>query len=146
MILRGSAAGEIAIRAIKYAVKPTSSVTVTPQNTATNTARTDEITENAPLIPQYQAVGATSSPYWAFLIPSGNAMPMKNPDGKSKAADTAILNGVDAATNCRVRAGLTRMNAASTIGSNQIHLLRRWENRLPRLEASSNTNKTTVNP
>src|SRR5215831_10207966 len=128
MILRRSTAGNRAIRATKYAPSPTSSVTVTPQNTATNTASTEEITENAPLIPQYQAVGATSSPYCAFLIPSGNAMPMKNPDGNSKTADTAILNGVDAATNSRVRAGLTRMKPASTSGSIQIHRLRRWEN------------------
>src|SRR5689334_1768793 len=143
MILRRPPAGKIAISAIRYAVRPTSRVTVTPQNTATNTASTDEITENAPLIPQYQAVGATSSAYCAFLIPSGNAIPIKNPDGNSNTAETAILSGVDAATNSRVMTGLTRIKAPSTTGSIQIHRARRWENRLPILDASSNTNNTT---
>src|SRR5215831_1278714 len=134
MILRRSTAGNRAIRATKYAPNPTSNVTVTPQNTATNTASTEEITENAPLIPQYQAVGATSTAYCAFLIPSGNAIPMKNPEGNSNAAETAILSAVEAATNSRVMTGLTRIKAPSTSGSIQIQRARRCENKLPILD------------
>src|SRR5947209_8453180 len=70
-----------ATRATMYADNPTNSVTVTPQNTATTSANTDEITENAPLIPQYHAIGASPSAYRACLTPMGKAMPMKNPEG-----------------------------------------------------------------
>src|SRR5262245_61682086 len=109
-----------AVNATMYANKPTNNVIVTPQKTATTTASTDEITENAPLMPQYHAVGAPSSAYCAFLIPRGNAMPMKNPEGNSIAAETAIRKGVEAAVRLRVNNGPTRMKAASMQGSSQI--------------------------
>src|SRR5262245_58524865 len=103
-----------------YANNPTNNVIVTPQKTATTTASTDEITENAPLMPQYHAVGAPSSAYCAFLIPTGNAMPMKKPEGKSIAAETAIRRGVDAAAKLRVKYGPMRMKAGRMKGSSQI--------------------------
>src|SRR5215831_2010117 len=134
-----------AANATTYADNPTSSVTVTPQNTATTSASTDEITENAPLIPQYHAVGASSS-YWAFLMPNGNAMPIKNPDGTNKSADRKTRTGVDADTNWLVNGGLTKMKAASTRGRSQIRLPTRCEHKLPALDASRRTNSTTVNP
>src|SRR5262249_27198220 len=49
-----------AVRPTTYAPNPTSNVTVTPQNTATTTASTEDTTEKAPLMPQYHAVGAPS--------------------------------------------------------------------------------------
>src|ERR1041384_2829305 len=110
-----------ATNAIRYALSPTASVIVTPQNTAITTANTDETTEKAPLIPQYQAVGAPFCPSCAFLIPKGKAIPMKNPDGNNKTAESAIRTGVDAAASWRAINGLTTMKAASTTGSNQIH-------------------------
>src|SRR5438132_7186087 len=91
--------GHNASNAMIYAANPTNNVAVTPQKTATTTARTDEITENAPLIPQYQAVGALGSAYSACLIPKGNAIPIKNPDGNSNSAEIAIRSGVDAAAS-----------------------------------------------
>ena len=39
-------------------------------------------------------------------------MPIKNPHGSNRAADTAIRTGVDAATRPRVNIGLAKMNAA----------------------------------
>src|SRR5689334_10211421 len=110
------------------------------------TASTEEITENAPLMPQYHDVGAPSLRRRALLIPNGNAIPMKKPEGNNNAADTAIRNGVDAATSSRVKNGLTKMNAASTIGNSQIQPPIRSENKLPILDASKRTNNTTVNP
>src|SRR5262245_39231369 len=104
-----------ATSATTYENNPTSSVTVTPQNTATTSARTEEITENAPLIPHYHAVGALPSTYRARLTPSGNAMPMKKPDGNKSRAETTIRRGVDAAIRCPVTKGLSRMNPPSRI-------------------------------
>ena len=129
-----------------YAANPTIKVTVTPQKTATTTASTDEITENAPLMPQYQAVGAPASAYRALRIPKGNAIPMKNPDGNNNAADTAMRTGVEAAASSRVMNGLAKMKAASTTGRSQIHPAILPEHKLPRLDASKSTNKTTVKP
>src|SRR5262249_30179874 len=119
---------------------------VTPQNTATTTANTDEMTENAPLIPQYHAAGAASFEDWAFLIPIGNAMPMKKPDGNRSNADIAMRIEVEAAVNACVKGGLRKMNAARTSGNAQIHLPSRSEHKLPMLEAINSTNNTTVNP
>src|SRR2546422_1077357 len=79
-----------AVSAIMYAASPTNNVTVTPQKTATTTASTDEITENEPLIPQYHAVGAPAWDCCALSIPSGNAMPIKKPDGNNSNAETAM--------------------------------------------------------
>src|SRR6266850_2419505 len=129
---------EIFPRAIKprtYAPNPTNSVIVTPQKTAITTASTDDMTENAPLMPQYHAVGAPLSAYNAFFTPSGNAMPMKKPDGKSSSAEIPIRRGVDAAVKLCVTEGLTKMNAASRSGNSQIQCLIRYENRLPQLDA-----------
>src|SRR5437764_9882206 len=108
-----------------YAPNPTSSVTVTPQNRATATASTEEMTEKAPLIPQYHAVGAPSFEDKAFLIPKGKAIPMKKPEGKSNTAEIAMRIGVDAAVSRCVTDGLAKMNAASTTGSSHIHRLMR---------------------
>src|SRR5689334_18141962 len=104
------------------------------------------MTENAPLIPQYQAVGAPSCLLSACLMPSGKAIPMKKPDGNNNSAEMAILTGVDAAVNPRVTAGLTRINAASTTGSSQNQLLNRYDQKLPQLDAISSTKSTTVKP
>src|SRR5947208_324137 len=104
-----------------YAASPTSRVTVTPQKTAITTANTEEITENAPLIPQYHAVGAPSSMWRAFWIPNGNAIPMKKPEGKSINAETKIRKGVDAAASSCVTKGLATMKAERATGSTQIH-------------------------
>src|SRR5262249_60538865 len=104
---------------------------VTPQKNATTTANTEEMTENAPLMPQYHAVGAASCAYWTFLIPRGNAIPMKNPEGNNNAADTAIRSGVEAAANWRVNNGLMKMKPASTTGRSHIHGPTRCEYKLP---------------
>src|SRR2546423_411163 len=121
------ATGPRASSPIKYAATPPSNVIVTPQKPATTTASTDEITEKAPLMPQYQAVGAPSCLARAFCMPSGNAIPMKNPEGNNNSAEIAIRTGVDAAVNPRVTAGLTKMKAAKTTGNNQNNRLSRYE-------------------
>src|SRR5437667_12366576 len=95
-----------------YAPNPTSSVTVTPQNTATATASTEEMTENAPLTPQYHAVGAPSFMDTAFLMPKGNAIPMKKPEGKRNSAEPSIRTGVDAAVRCEVTDGNAKKHDA----------------------------------
>src|SRR5437016_6106437 len=133
-----------AINPTTYAPRPTNNVMVTPQKTAITTASTEEMTENAPLMPQYHAVGAPLSAYNAFFIPIGNAMPMKKPDGNSSSAEIPIRTGVEAAARLRVTAGLTKMNAASKSGNSQIHFPIRYEYRLPQLDAISRTNNTTV--
>src|SRR5438105_9101114 len=135
-----------AINPATYAARPASSVIVTPQKTAMTTASTEDMTENAPLMPQYHAVGAPLSAYNAFFNPSGNAMPMKKPDGKSRSAEIAMRTGVEAAVRLCVTAGLTKMNAASSSGNSQIQFLIRYEQRLPQLDPISRTNNTTVRP
>src|SRR5881296_1352009 len=129
-----------------YAPNPTSSVTVTPQNTATATASTEEMTEKAPLMPQYHAVGAPSFTNTALLMPNGNAIPMKKPEGKSNNAEIAIRTGVDAAVSWYVTDGLAKMNAARATGSSHIHGLIRDEWKLPQLDANRSTKSTTVRP
>src|SRR5437016_12360621 len=104
------------------------------------------MTEKAPLIPQYHAVGARSFEDKAFLIPKGKAIPMKKPEGQSNTAEIAMRIGVDAAVNRCVTDGLAKMNAASTTGSSHIHRLMRSEYRLPQLEANRSTKSTTARP
>jgi len=60
-------------------------------------ARTEDTTENAPLIPQYHAIGASVC-LLATLMPMGNSMPIRNPAGESTTADTSIRAAADDAS------------------------------------------------